>query len=215
MEVLELANKLNRIRDETIKLLTGIQTLKNMGFTDFPESYEKLSVDIALRAEHIACSMRHMVFTSGFIRKSDYMKQLVKTIHVNVKKIDMGICIEIPGLLPKKRVKKNNTFLTDPLYYALEQFDKENKVTRYSNCVIVFQHIYNNVLPQKHIRDYDNIETKQVLDVINAFLLKDDNGSEIDLFHTSKMDTRDCTRIFIIEKKHFPTWLMIDEPIFL
>ena len=38
----------------------------------YPDNYETLSIDAALRAERIACRLRHLIYSSTTIRKGDY-----------------------------------------------------------------------------------------------------------------------------------------------
>ena len=57
------------------------------------------------------------------------------------------------------------------------------------------------------VRDYDNLELKQLLDVIAAFLLEDDNGLLCDAYNTTELGEADCTHIFIMDSDQFPRWL--------
>ena len=46
-----------------------------MGTADiqrYPDNYEVLSTDAALRAEKIACELRHLIFSTGGIKKAEY-----------------------------------------------------------------------------------------------------------------------------------------------
>lgn len=213
MDLQELSNRLNRIRNETLNMGNKLNTIKTMGFTKFPDFYEDLMLDAAMQAEQIACQMRHLLFTSGMSRKQKYMEQASVVLHIDVKQVEYGIEIDIPGLLPKRKKGGNIEFLTDPLYYTLNQFVQERRPKRFKNCVVVFQHIYDKKLPQKRIRDYDNvIEPKKILDIINAFLLTDDSGSDIEVFQTTAFAYRECTRILVMEHSKFVNWLNSENP---
>ena len=39
----------------------------------YPDNYEVLSTDAALRAEKIACRLRHLIYSSTTIHKGDYL----------------------------------------------------------------------------------------------------------------------------------------------
>ena len=56
-------------------------------------------------------------------------------------------------------------------------------------------------------RDYDNLEMKQILDVISAFVMEDDSGLLCDAYNTTEKGTTNCTRITIMEKERFGEWL--------
>ena len=115
--------------------------------------------------------------------------------------------ITLPCLLPKRRQARSTEYLTDPLTAALEQYVKSHVVKRFRHCVVCFAHIYCRDLPDRRIRDYDNLEIKQYLDAAAAWLLTDDGGLLCDVHHTTELGDADCTRMFIMEKPRFPAWL--------
>ena len=57
------------------------------------------------------------------------------------------------------------------------------------------------------IRDYDNLELKQFLDVAASFILTDDNGLLCDAYNTTELGEEDCTRLFLMDSTQFPAWL--------
>ena len=56
------------------------------------------------------------------------------------------------------------------------------------------------------IRDYDNLELKQILDVISSFIIVDDGGLLCDAYNTTELGDTDCTRVSIMDKDNFPDW---------
>lgn len=73
--------------------------------------------------------------------------------------------------------------------------------------MICFSHVYRKDLPKRRIRDYDNLELKQFLDVAASFILTDDSGLLCDAYNTTELGEEDCTRIFIMDSRRFPDWL--------
>ena len=116
------------------------------------------------------------------------------------------ICI-IPGLLPKRRVHTNTAFLHEPLNYMLREYVKQNALPLYRDCVICFSQIYDRELPQRRIRDYDNLEFKQILDTLCTYVLTDDSGFFCDSYYTTQLGLKDCTLVSVMEKADFPKWL--------
>lgn len=57
------------------------------------------------------------------------------------------------------------------------------------------------------MRDYDNLELKQFLDVAASFILTDDSGLLCDAYNTTELGETDCTRISIMDSAYFPEWL--------
>ena len=118
------------------------------------------------------------------------------------------MCIrDRPSLLPKRRQRQSAEFLLDPLYFALEQYAKENTLPHYRECVVCFAQVYDQALPTRRVRDYDNLEEKQILDLLSSFVMADDTGLLCDAYNTAELGEQDCTMIFVMEKHRFPGWL--------
>jgi len=115
--------------------------------------------------------------------------------------------IEVPCLFPKRKQRLSSEYITDPLYYMLDQYTDTHSIRKYTDCVVCFIHEYDRELPDRRIRDYDNIEQKQILDVIAAFVLKDDSGICCDSYNSTALADEDKTRIFIMPRERFCTWL--------
>ena len=73
--------------------------------------------------------------------------------------------------------------------------------------MVCFSHIYSEKFHNRRIRDYDNLELKQLLDVLSTFIMEDDTGLLVDAYNTTEIGETDCTRIFVMQKEHFTKWL--------
>jgi len=62
--------------------------------------------------------------------------------------------------------------------------------------------------PQRHVRDNDNLEIRDILNMINTYLLTDDSGLLCDVFLTAEIGETDITQIFVMPKHLFPEWLI-------
>ena len=62
----------------------------------------------------------------------------------------------------------------DPFTSALSDYAAHHTMPQFQHCVVCFSHIYAQELPERRIRDYDNLELKQFLDVAASFILTDD-----------------------------------------
>ncbi len=67
--------------------------------------------------------------------------------------------------------------------------------------------MYDQALPTRRVRDYDNLEEKQLLDLLSTFVMADDTGLLCDAYNTTELGEQDCTKIFVMEKQRFPQWL--------
>lgn len=195
--------------EELTKLSNILYAMSSTDIIRFAGNYEILAVEAALRAEKIACRQRHLVYQSTNIKKQEYLESAAVALDIAVG-VDEGVLyVEIPGLMPRRRQSQSTEFLLDPLYYALARFmDKQPELPRYSECVVHFTHIYDSSLPSRRIRDYDNLELKQVLDIIAAFVMVDDGGLNCDVHSTNYLGEADRTMVAIIEKARFPLWLI-------
>ena len=115
--------------------------------------------------------------------------------------------ITLPCLLPKRKQRQSTEFLIDPLYFTLSQYSDNNELPKFRQCVVCFSHIYSEKFHNRRVRDYDNLELKQLLDVLSTFIMVDDTGLLVDAYNTTEIGEADCTRISVMAKEDFPKWL--------
>ena len=164
-----LSKRISSLLAEVSRLSNALCAMNTMDLQRYPENYELLSTDAALRAEQIACRMRHLVYGFTTVQKHEY--------------------------------------LTDPLGQALGQFVKDHPLSHFESCIICFCHIYAVSGGRGRIRDYDNLEMKQILDVVCAYLMMDDNGLLCNVYNTTELGEEDVTKLFVMDQDMFPGWL--------
>lgn len=103
----------------------------------------------------------------------------------------------LPHLMPKRNHRNHTVFLLEPLTYALKEFTAAHPICRLEYALIWFIYEYTEDTPIHCIRDYDNIETKEVLDIINSFFLLDDGGAFCELHYSTRRGNRNGTRVII------------------
>ena len=207
MERKIISHRIGSILDDISRLSNALYAMDTTDIQRYPDNYEVLSTDAALRAEKIACRLRHLIYSSTTIRKGDYLTSAGIVHGIEVVYEDGVLEVTLPGLLPKRKQRQNTEFLLDPFYFSLEQYAKEHPMPRFSDCVVCFTQVYDQCLPTRRIRDYDNLEEKQLLDVLSTFVMADDTGLLCDAYNTAALGEKDCTRISVMEKKRFPAWL--------
>ena len=74
------------------------------------------------------------------------------------------------------------------------------------SCGICIVHMYDESLGIRRVRDYDNIETKRYLDVIESILLTNDSGLLCSVLQTTKMGERDCTQFYLMQPETLSIW---------
>ena len=173
----------------------------------YPDNYEVLSTDAALRAERITCRLRHLIYATTSIKKEEYLRSAETMQGIEISENDGILEIKLPCLLPKRRQRQSTEFLLDPFTSALSDYAAHHTMPQFQHCVVCFSHIYAQELPERRIRDYDNLELKQFLDVAASFILTDDNGLLCDAYNTTELGEEDCTRLFLMDSTQFPAWL--------
>ena len=205
-----LSKRISSLLAEISRLSNALCAMNTMDLQRYPENYELLSTDAALRAEQIACRMRHLVYGFTTVQKHEYLTSAANVLGITITAQPGLVEITLPGLLPKKK-QRSAEYLTDPLEQALGQFVKDHPLSHFESCIICFCHIYAVSGGRGHIRDYDNLECKQILDTVAAFLMKDDSGLLCDVYHCTQFGTEDCTILTIMEKSYFSKWLKAHE----
>ena len=173
----------------------------------YGKNYEELSLDAARRAERIACSLRNLIYAADLVPKPVLMEAAAQVHGISIKHTQGIVEIALPGLMPKRTKRVNTTFLTDPLHAALEAYTKGHDLPHFRQCVVCFSHVFDKNLSDRRVRDYDNLECKQLLDTVAGFLMADDSGLFCDAYHTTEFGERDCTILAVMEKSRFPGWL--------
>jgi len=203
----QIINKrITGITNDIEKLLRTLRAMENTDLTEYPENYELLSTDAALRAELITCRLRNLIYSTTGVKKSEYLASAGVVQGIEIKCKDGVLEIVLPCLLPKKKQRKSTEFLIDPLYFTLSSYVNNHNIPHFKECVVCFSHVYDKKLSSRRIRDYDNLELKQILDVVCAFVMEDDTGLLCDAYNTTELGDSDCTRITIMGKERFAEW---------
>lgn len=202
-----MVKRISAIQNELQRLNNALYAMSAEDIQRYPDNYEALSTDAALLAEKVACQLRHMIYATTFVKPGDYLPIAASAQGIEVRDKDGVIEITLPGLLPKRKQRQNSEFLLDPFNAALSRFVAEHPVPRFQHCVVCFCNVYDQALPERRIRDYDNLELKRLLDVAASYLLTDDTGLLLDTYHTTELGDADCTRIVIMESTRISAWL--------
>lgn len=206
-----LSKRITDILDDINRLKNALYALDMTDIQRYPDNYEVLSTDAAIRGERIACRLRHLIYSTTSIKKADFLKDVAQNQGIRIENKEGIMQITLPSLLPKRKQQRNTEFLIDPFYFAFSQYADTNPIQKYRECIVCFSHVYSRELPTRRIRDYDNIELKQILDVIATFIMLDDSGLLCDAYNTTELGDEDCTRIFVMDKSLFPKWLAMHQ----
>lgn len=160
------------------------------------------------KAENTVVVLRNLPFCSG----ADNPETKVRMNIFDAFPCKLGyteegwFCLRMPLLLPKKE-GGNTWYIRGSLLPYLESFFRSRIPHKYSDCVIVFHHIYDENRTENRWRDHDNIETKTVTDLLGLYLMPDDNPLICDHYYCSSRGKSDSTEVYIIPRGDFVRFL--------
>jgi len=164
----------------------------------------EFSLDTAVRAEKIACKLRHLIGEYGMVKRELLMERISEAHGMDVRQDGDAIVITIPRLLPKTKRARSGEFINQPLYYAMSKYCDEHQIGKFKECAVCFVHVYDEKLSLGRIRDYDNTETRNILNTVSTFFMTDDSGRWCDAYHTTELGETDCTRVYVMPQEAFP-----------
>ena len=158
--------------------------------------------------EKLALLARAMPAYTGHPKAMDLTQTLLgETIPIEMGYTEQGwFCLRIPALLPKKG-SGSPIYIQQALYPAMQKFFGNKVPASYSDCVLVYRHVYDAARPERAYRDHANIEQNMVTDIIALYLMPDDAPLRCAHFYCSDVGQGDRTEVYVIPKEQFPTWL--------
>lgn len=158
-------------------------------------------------AEVSTVSLRNLAARTIRDEAVPFYSEVAGIMGIHIEETHDYIKIRVPGILPKRGQRDNQAFLTRPLRHALLDYLEKNPMERFRACTICIVHQYDEVLGMKRIRDYDNIETKRYLDVIESMLLTNDSGLLCTVLQATQVSDRDCTDFYLMRPEALARWV--------
>ena len=180
-----ITRRIGDVLSNLSRLTSNLHAMDSLDIQRYPDNYETISTEAALRAEKIACSLRSLLFASTDISREEYLAKAGETHGIEITHEDGILSVTMPRLLPKKKSKQSGLFLLDPLGAALAQYAKQNHMPRFRQCVVCISHVYRHALPDWCLLDYDNLQQKQLLDMNALYVMVYDSGMLCDAYNTT------------------------------
>lgn len=177
-----------------------------------PIRFFEVAKNTALLSERSTAQLRNFPFTVCGGMPQDYYLQAAEMQGICVDVTDSILSVRLPALLPKKTRTEGFKFLQPALHAALKQYAEQQNLPHFRECTVCIEHVYDRCLPIKAVRDYDNLETKEVLDIITLYCMTDDTGALCDQFQTTRFADSSCTIISVMQKEKFSAWLDMKNP---
>jgi len=158
-------------------------------------------------SEIAAVQVRNLAARTVAKNSAPFFGEVCGALSIEIRKTRDWVRITVPGILPKRNQRDNQAFLVRPLRQALYEYLKENPMERFSRCAICITHQYDTALGPLRVRDYDNIETKRYLDVIESMLLTNDGGLLCTVLQNTVLGDSDTTLFYLMLPEAIPKWL--------
>ena len=199
MNMMEIASDFDAISTELFAL--------SHNAADNPQYDPKTKLYSLVRStEENAVQLRHLAGRVLGKSSEPIYDTVVSAMGIGVVEEEKWLKITVPAILPSRNQRDNLAYITRPLRHCLIQFQRENPMERFRNCGICIVHMYDESLGIRRVRDYDNIETKRYLDVIESILLTNDSGLLCSVLQTTKMGERDCTQFYLMQPEALSIW---------
>lgn len=114
--------------------------------------------------------------------------------------------LRIPALLPKKN-KGSADYVRSFLYPAMRDFFRNAPPVRYTDCVLIYRHVYDRDRSERKKRDHDNIEINMVSDIVALYVMPDDGPDVCSHFYCTAKGTDERTEVYVVPKSDFTAWL--------
>lgn len=110
MERKIISKRIGSILDDLSRLNNALYAMDTTDIQRYPDNYEVLSMDAALRAESVACRLRHLIYASTGIKKAEYLATAQTAHGIEISYLDGVLEVSLPSLLPKRRQRKTLNF---------------------------------------------------------------------------------------------------------
>ena len=109
-----ISQRITSILAEIERLNNALYAMNTTDIQRYPDNYEVLSTDAALRAERITCRLRHLIYATTSIKKEEYLRSAETMQGIEIHEHGGILEIKLPCLLPKRRQRQSTEFLLDP-----------------------------------------------------------------------------------------------------
>lgn len=187
---------------QSCELMATVRKISETDYTTETNNFEYLTDRLEILSEKYTCSVRDFARKTFVANRFEVMDKATEMQGIEIQKDGDTIIIDLPVLLPRKKGKECK-FIGAPLRYKLEEISEKEDLKLRTKAVICIIHTYDNVNKKARCYDYDNLESKKILDIVTAFTLADDAPEFCDVYQTMQLSDCDKTRIMVIPKDDF------------
>lgn len=181
----------------------------------YESGHLEYAMDKALEAEgtieKATLLARALPAYTGNPRASQKIEDTIKSVvPVEIGFTEQGwFSVRIPLLLPKKETGTTD-YIRGFLYPAMRDFFREKQPVRYTDCVVIYRHVYDRQRPERQYRDHDNYEINFVTDTVAMYVMPDDNPTVCTHYYCSAKSSLERTEVYVVPKTDFKQWLEME-----
>ena len=206
LKALDKAEKKIQLMSEQIK---NVRFLYNCGHIS--EAYDK-AMQLEETSEKTILLTRVLPAYTGCPQARLEINNIVRIcIPVEIGFTSEGwFSVRIPALLPKKN-KGSADYVRSFLYPVMRDFFASVPPVRYTDCVLIYRHVYDKNRNERKKRDHDNIEINMVSDIVALYVMPDDGPDICSHFYCSAKGTVERTEVYVVPKSDFTAWLDVEK----
>ena len=110
-----ISQRITSILAEIERLNNALYAMNTTDIQRYPDNYEVLSTDAALRAERITCRLRHLIYATTSIKKEEYLRSAETMQGIEISENGGILEIKLPCLLPKRRQRQSTEWSAFPI----------------------------------------------------------------------------------------------------
>ncbi len=206
---LEVLDKIDRKLKRMAEQLETTRWLADAG--QFDAAFEH-AIHLEDTAERVTLLTRALPAYTGRPNARAEVEKAITTAHP----VDIGFTVEgwfslrIPLLLPKKEAGSTE-YIRAFLYPAVHRFFRDKEPVRYSDCVLIYRHVYSQDRPERQRRDHDNIEVNMVSDILALYAMPDDGPDVCRHYYCSAKGKEERTEAYVVLMADFKDWLDVEK----
>lgn len=195
----ELTDSLVR---QTCELMVAVRKIKETDYVNDAREFEILTDRLEMLSEKYACNVREFSHKTFTAERREIMDRSAEMQGIEIQRDGNAVIVDLPQLLPRKKGKQHN-FMCDPLRYKFDEISEDKDLKIRDKAIICIIHVYNNEAGNARCYDYDNLESKKILDIVSLYTLTDDAPQYCDLYQTVRFGNANKTRIIVMPADEF------------
>lgn len=112
-----ITKRINRLACDIEKLKSTLAAIENTDIARYPENYNMLATDAALRSELIACRLRRLVFQSTDTKKPEYLASAGGVQGIDIREENGVLKITLPWPFAETQKKRKHGIYYRPAVF--------------------------------------------------------------------------------------------------